>query len=403
MPISRFVVVASLLMASAASAQDKKAPSRPALPPGADTADAAAYLEVGASTLTDNPSKAADAFYWASRLEPEWAEPLYGRRLALLLTDKTRLQRYMEDDKRTLRSSEIQQIDSLQFHALMRNPFMYRRFDRVLLEQYFKAIYEEAYGRGQVNQAALAHWINQYTLDAGPITRAMDAYTSGRLADALGHYTTAIKRRKESERAFVYAERARIYFLLSKADSAAADLKRAVDALRVQDEKRVVYVYDSKALFEQSIGLIHEQARRWQDARDSYARALQEDLTYYPAHIGSARVAMATNDTAAALASLELAVQSSPDNAIVQMTYGSLLLSAGRSADAEAALRKAIALEPYFAQPYLLLAQSLESAGNKSAALTSYRAFVERANRTNAARASASQRIAQLEATEKGQ
>jgi hypothetical protein len=42
-----------------------------------------------------------------------------------------------------------------------------------------------------------------------------------------------------------------------------------------------VYFYDSKALFEHTIGMLLEQENDFAGAREAYARALQEDLAFY--------------------------------------------------------------------------------------------------------------------------
>ncbi|MGK4301757.1 hypothetical protein, partial [Klebsiella pneumoniae] len=72
------------------------APAAPARPPissqyggPADTAaarnSADAYMAYGLTKLGLEPDTAAAAFYWASRLDPWRAEPLYARSLAILL------------------------------------------------------------------------------------------------------------------------------------------------------------------------------------------------------------------------------------------------------------------------------------------------------------------------------
>jgi hypothetical protein len=63
--------------------------------------------------LDRDPEVAAAAFYWAARLDPTSADAYYGRRCALLLADKWRFQKYIEEDRRTLQSSEVKRIDSL--------------------------------------------------------------------------------------------------------------------------------------------------------------------------------------------------------------------------------------------------------------------------------------------------
>src|SRR5713226_9136328 len=60
-------------------------PRRLPLDRGADTNDWRAYYAYGYKQLTIRPSRSDSAFYWASRLAPNRAEPLYGRWLAFWL------------------------------------------------------------------------------------------------------------------------------------------------------------------------------------------------------------------------------------------------------------------------------------------------------------------------------
>jgi hypothetical protein len=56
---------------------------------------------------------AAAAFYWVTRLNPNSAEAFYGLRTARHLSDAFRFKRYMEDDRKTIESADVKQIDSL--------------------------------------------------------------------------------------------------------------------------------------------------------------------------------------------------------------------------------------------------------------------------------------------------
>src|SRR5205814_9741185 len=95
--------VCTSLMASLTGAQQRM-PDRPDLPGGADRHDAWSYYRLGQSMLIREPQKAADAFYWAARLNPAWAEAYYGRRVALLLRDPLRLTRYLDGEARVLKA-----------------------------------------------------------------------------------------------------------------------------------------------------------------------------------------------------------------------------------------------------------------------------------------------------------
>ena len=53
----------------------EREPRRPKFTVVRDTNSAGAYYYHGLSVLDRDPQQAADAFYWASRLDPEWADP----------------------------------------------------------------------------------------------------------------------------------------------------------------------------------------------------------------------------------------------------------------------------------------------------------------------------------------
>lgn len=382
---------------TAQAGKPERVPARPPLGAGADTNDVFAYHQLGVSLLDKVPARAADAFYWAARLDPSWAEPLYARRLALLMSNPERFLRYLDGSAAVLRAPETRRIDSLYHRALLLNPFLPQRLDHralvyVLVETSARE-YRLQTGGGEADRSGLDYWIRTYLRSAGPAARARIAASEGRLSDALGHYAQALKRTKEP--AGLYADRARLFFLLNQPDSAQAQMALAVSTLR-EDEKELVRFYDSKALFEHSLGMIHEQAGRREEARAAYARALQEDLAYYPAHLRLGALAAAQGDTATALAEVQLAAQVRADDAAVRTACGQVLLDARRAAEAEPHLREAIRLEPFFAEPYVLLGRALEAQGRKADAEQVYREYVARASRQAPKLAWAKQRLSAL-------
>lgn len=54
-------------------------PPRPSVSRGADPTDWEAYFEIGDRDFKRSPQQAQAAFYWASRLDPTRAEPLFAR------------------------------------------------------------------------------------------------------------------------------------------------------------------------------------------------------------------------------------------------------------------------------------------------------------------------------------
>src|SRR5215467_1056856 len=94
------LVVAALAVGQFAFAQKpKNEPKRPKFPAGVDTNSAQVYYDYGLEQFDRDPDKAADAFYWAMRINPTQAESYYARRCALLIADKYRFQRYWDEDK----------------------------------------------------------------------------------------------------------------------------------------------------------------------------------------------------------------------------------------------------------------------------------------------------------------
>src|SRR5437867_224215 len=80
------VAPAVVILATPAALPAQNVPQRPSLDAGTDTNSAFDYYQYGMRNLTRFPQRAADAFYWASQLDPTWAQPLYARRIALLLS-----------------------------------------------------------------------------------------------------------------------------------------------------------------------------------------------------------------------------------------------------------------------------------------------------------------------------
>lgn len=372
----RFVAGAfafALVALPAASAQRDKEPRRPKMPAGTDTNSARVYYNFALQQLRNEPDKAADALYWATRLEPMWADAFYARRIALLLTDKRRLLRYWGGDRRTIQSDEVRRIDSLFYHALTINPFVSQTLDRQIFETVADEVAHQAAGSSGAD-FEIRYEIDRMMANAPAATKAWLAYGDGRFGDAVTLYAQAIKSDKKNEA--LRMERARVFVQMSELDSALVDLNAALEDLRERDKKDLVFFYESKALAEHSIAVVQQRLGHDAEAKDALGRALQEDLSYYPAHLQLALMALAAKDTSTALTELDLATQVAGDDAGMQYLDGYVLVTAGKAADGETHLRKAIALDPVYAAPHLTLAQILGAAGFKEDAIAEYTAFL---------------------------
>ncbi|HEX4574051.1 MAG TPA: tetratricopeptide repeat protein [Gemmatimonadales bacterium] len=390
------LLVASMMVASPPSslhAQKDKAPKRPDLGASADTNVALAYYTFGVSMLERNPQRAAEAFYWAARLDPTWALPPYARRIALFMADPRLLVGYMNRTRRFTESKDARSLDSLELRALMLNPFLTRELDNLLLRAYLRALYGVGDG---ASSTRFDYFADQYLRnDAKNRVRALAAVSEGRWTDALDLYRKAVSEEPD-EAAQIHVERARVFRRVGTDDSTRAELALALDKLRHRDEKTFIYAYQSKALLEHCIGLTYETLGQFEPAREAYGRALQEDLSYFPAHVRLGSVALAVGDTASALSEMDLAAQLRGDDAWVRATYGATLAQAGRWADAVVHLRKAVELEPFFATPYYLLGRAEEQLGRTAEAAQDYRGYVAHASDRDTRVADVKQRLAAL-------
>ena len=366
-------------------------PHRPSLGAAADSNDAMAFLEAGRGWIMKDPKKAADAFYWAAQLNPLLADAYYGRRVALLLSDKRRLVKYWNADRRTLESNDIRTADSLYLYALTINPFLAHTLDGVLLDGIMGEIAQQASEHSDRSALEIQQYMDRYLEDAPMGFRAWKAYINGDYESALRLYASAAK--KEKKKGDLLFTRGRILYQQGKVEEALPDMVRAVEELRKADKKELVYLYQSKALAEQSLGMIHDRLGNQGAAKEAFARALQEDLSYHPAHVQMALLALEARDTTAALNELDLAVQIRPADVAVRYTYGYLLGQANRLKDAEEQLRKIVELNPYFSSSYYTLGEVLEAQNRAKDAADTYRNFIARASLSDQRRALAEQRV----------
>jgi Tfp pilus assembly protein PilF len=341
-----------------------KEPKRPKLDSGRDTNSAAAYYQWGMQHLTDRPDKAADAFYWAARLEPSGAEPWYGRWAALLLTRQHRdMFALVSEDSRNRK--ENAKIDSLKYEALMREPLIYTKLDAVLARDFFQAISQAT--DGEINEVDLA-------MVPDPELKGWLAYGSGRFDESVKQYAIAISRKPKEYG--LHAGRARAFIPLLQYDSAAAEFEAERRVEQQREESTLVRVYNSKEMLQFSIGRVRETQDRKAAAQEAYDQALVENLGFYPAHMALGRMALASNDTTAAMKEYELAAQLAPARADVHYLYGVLLMTRRSFDEAAEQFHLAVEADPYFVKPYVPLAYIREGQGKDSLAIAYYTQFI---------------------------
>jgi len=402
LPPALALVVAASVVPNLIVAQD--IPKRPRIDPGADTNSAQAYYAFGMRIARNDPRHAADAFYWAAQLNPTWAQPLYARRVALLLaTDGPFITSYLEGDRGVHRSKRGAFIDSLELRARMLDPFVVRDLDEELLRGYILAVFQMSQsGADRMTGSAAAEfsfYLDSYwKTEAPPYMRAVLAASERRFPEALRYYRDALSQNKQ-EAAEIHLARGQIFFLLGNNDSARVEMQLGLDTLRGRDARDFVYLYESKGVLEHSIGLIDERQGLLDQAREAYARALQEDLSYYPAHLHLSVLAMTDGDTTTALTEMDLAAQIRDDDPWVQTAYASLLAQLGHIDEADQHLKRVVTLAPFYAAPYYALGRVAEMAKKPADAAQDYHAFLTHAAVQDARVADARGRLATLEAS----
>jgi tetratricopeptide (TPR) repeat protein len=400
------LAVALLLAPALRSQKPVPEPTRPRLDINADTNDARSYYQYGVRMIENKPEESSRAFYWAAKLDPSSGEVLYAMHTAALMKMSSSGLFDYYDYSAKKRKPEYLALDSLLYRAYTINPFLYRNLDRVLLHRIIEADVKDEHP--DVDAAELNVAILNYMHDARHTAWA--SYAQGRLPEALEAYAKQLKdlertKNKKNKRAHeddaseIHADRARIFYLLGNMDSALTEMTAAMAGMRERDAKETVILYESKAMYDQSLGMIHEQAHHPDLAREAYAHALEEDLSYFSAHTKMAMLQLAQGDTASALTEMDLAIQLEPNDPALRYGYAVALIQSRRDADAATQLMKSIAVDPYYAAPRLLLARIADAEQYTDEAVKEYSEYVALAPKSDPQAAAARTRLTALQAT----
>jgi hypothetical protein len=396
-------------------------PARPKLDPGADSNSAQANYAYGMKMAYDNPDESVRAFYWASRIDPSSGDAMYALWTARLIamSDKE-LASYFGHGQGKRTPGQLA-LDSLIYRAYAVNPFLFSSIDGALMkrtieaeistmhpkitpEQLSQAVARQmhaaasepgiAYSEGRFQAALNAY---AFQLEVSNLFREMPAKKNPSAKEK--QYAEMVKVGLAYERVDLHAKRARIFYHLHELDSASTEMTAAISILQAQESSAAQLIYLSKAMFDQSLGMIYEHDRRPDLAREAYGRALQEDLSYYSAHNRLAGLELEQGDTAGALAEIDLAVQLAPGDPALRYRYAQVLVNARRDADAAQQLRKAIALDPYYGSPHLLLAMIGDFENYANDAIAEYQTYVALAARSDPQLPRVKLRLAKLTAS----
>lgn len=351
-----------LIVAGVAQTVSAGAQARPRLPAAADTNDWNAYYDRGVELLRGNPAAADEMFRWAARLDPSRPEPLYARWVAFHLRDKYRFMRYLRADAaHPLRDPLVLAADSLQLRALALNPF----FNCALLA------------------AAFAQLPGGWSRD--PYTHAFLEYAYGRLDQAETELAEVIRTSRDKTSA--RHTRALILANLRRYDEARVELDSVVAALRSNEERRAMPVYESKDLLMYSIGLLYLVQNRYAEAREAFAQAVVEDASQWYAHRGLALTLRTEDRAAEALGEFRTALELAGDEPMLIAEYADALTLTGDHPAAAAQLSRLVRVAPDWAAAWLALGDARLRAGDAAAANEAFTMYLARARRGDPAAA----------------
>jgi len=352
----RRLLVAALLLpallAVPASAQQAEFP-RPSLPKGADPNDWESYYTYGVDVIMRASSKADAAFYWAMRLDPTRAEPIYGRWVAFWMNDISEFPDYIDGSPRVLEDPHIIASDSLRYRAWLRNPM--------------------------VNQALLVLLYQKAgaSLSESPANRGWIAYANGFYPRAIDYFTTAV--RATPDRVWYRYDLAVVYSQIGRYDSAVSEITQLLDAMEKTDQKQLVYFYESKEMYQYAVGLLNAARGYMGAARAAQEKALQENLAFAPAHAALGQLAAARRDPEGAVTEYGLAVELAPKDAVMHQRYAEALLRADQPKDALPEAQKTAQLEPFWADAYVTLGDAYIALADTAHAVTAYGDYLKRA------------------------
>lgn len=339
----------------------------------ADPNDALSYYRLGDSVRRVLPGLADQAFYWALRLDPTFADAYFAR--------WTLLRR--EFPWREMPDGSIRRIFAVQAGAGLATDSLLNI-----------AIAYSPFLEGSLD---FPRWIiNADERRAGrdPIMAGMRAYGLRDYHKAVTEWATAL--RKEPKAVLLHVPRAYAWVRLNEPDSAIGDLTVLVKHLELVQRDSSIAPYYSKEYLYYAIGMLHATKLRYEEARTAFEQALLENLGFYMAHVRLAGTAALLQDTTTALNELQTAMLIRGDDPLALVYHASLLISAGHLGDAELKLRAALRADSDYALPHVFLGLAAETRHDTTTARAEYSLYLERAPRSATERVWASTHLDKL-------
>jgi tetratricopeptide (TPR) repeat protein len=330
-----------------------------------------AYYRLGDSVRRVLPGLAHQAFYWALRLDPTFADAYLAR--WTLLRQQFPWRAMPDGSIRRLIALEPNvaiATDSLAALAIAYSPFLEGTMD-------------------------VPWWVMQESKsERDPATAGLRAYGLGNYRKAVDEWAKAL--RNEPRAVMLRIPRAYAWVRLNEADSAIGDLTKLVRRLETVQRDSALARYYSKEFVYYAIGSLQASQQRYEEARTAFEQALVENLGFYMAHVRLAGTAAALSDTATAINELQTAMLIRDDDPLALVFYSSLLINLGRLTEAEHHLRAALRADSDYALPHVFLGLAAEQRHDSAMARTEYGLYLARAPRNAKERGWASTHLNKL-------
>jgi tetratricopeptide (TPR) repeat protein len=337
----------------------------------ADPNDAMAYYRLGDSVRRVLPGLADQAFYWALRLDPTFADAYLAR--WTLLRQQFPWRAMPDGSIRRLFAVEPNAAiatDSLAALAISYSPFLEGTMD-------------------------VPWWVMRESMsERDPATAGLRAYSVGDYRKAVDEWAKAL--RSEPRAMLLRIPRAYAWVRLNEADSAIDDLTKLVRRLETVQRDSAFARYYSKEFLYYAIGSLQASQQRYEEARAAFEQALVENLGFYMAHVRLAGTAAALSDTTTAITELQTAMLIRTDDPLALVFYASLLINAGRLTEAENHLRSALRADSDYALPHVFLGLAAEQRHDTTMARAEYGLYLARAPRNAKERGWASTHLNKL-------
>jgi len=163
--------------------------------------------------------------------------------------------------------------------------------------------------------------------------------------------------------------------------NALRDLQTLVDRGSRAEEEELVHIPLRTNEYRFMLAVVHQRAGNPDRAMDLFREAVEHDLGLAMAHSYMAGLYQEAGQLDSSFAERQRAVEVSPDDPSALFEYAVSLFNARRLAEAEEALRRAVALNPRYSPPLYLLGRAAEELGRPADARELYQRFLSLAPR----------------------